>query len=221
VVEDYALPPYEAIVSIPEVTPYADGSVPVQITATYSFGDPVSGTGTFSVMYNGNTIITRQVQFVNGVASFSLTVTDLQALADSNNYYSYTFAMTDSTLNSPLTLDGYFEVVPYNFIIEVTGETFFLPGAPYIYSVFVKDLDGTPAPAGKYVYVTILPMNVEQLLVLDSNGKASSTFNAPTNATRYLSFEFNSKYAQTAWWYAYAPWNGQSSIIALNTSPAR
>jgi hypothetical protein len=145
-------------------------------------------------------------------------MTDLQAKPDNYYYYQYTFSMTDSTLNSPAGSDGYFEVRPFSYIIEISGEQFFTAGSSYAYSVLVKKLDGTPAVIGTKVVVTIYPQNINQTLTLDSNGKASSTVSAPTDGSSYMSLTAKSPNAQEGYWYAYVPFTGQGTFLSLTVT---
>lgn len=210
------MPAYEVIVSIPSLTSVSDGKVPVIITATYTFGDPVDGQGEFSIDNFNDVSIKRTVQIVNGVASFELDISQLN-VQQWGGYYNYVFTMKDSILNSPGSAEGFFQVVNYASTIQITGPYLLTPGSTYTYTISVKDLDGTPPLPRGVVTVTINPAGTKQTFPLRTDGTYTGTVRVPSNAT-YLQITAEASNALTGYLYAYVPYGGSFSSIGLTVA---
>ena len=208
------MPAYEVIVSIPSKIFRSNDKVPVVITAQYTFGEPASGDGVLSIDNYNSVSLQRQVTLVDGHASFELDMqSDLQ-VQPWYNYYNFIFSMNDTILNSAAFTEGNFQIVPYSYVIELSGSHYLNPGSTYAYTAIVRNLDGTPAPQGTQVTVTIYPSGEQQTLSLNADGSASSSITVAAGTT-YLNLNAEAKNAQNGYLYAYAANAGSSSSIGL------
>ena len=203
--------------TIPERSSISDIEVPVEITAQYTFGEPVNGKGVFKAINYDSTPLQREVTIVDGHASFELDMqTELKVQQWGSNY-NYIFSMNDTILNSPAFTQGNFQVVPYSNIIELSGNRYLNPGSPYTYTVIMSQFDGTPAPQGTRVTVTIDPSKKQQTVILNADGMASSSISV-TAETSYLSLTAEAKDAQPGYLYAYTNNAGSVSSIGLTVA---
>jgi hypothetical protein len=209
------LPAFSATLNVPQQTPFSDEKLPIQITAEYSFGDPVEGTGTLEISRWGETVLTRTIEIKNGESSFELDVTNDLNIDNPEawNSYDYTLVVTDSILNSKANVEGYFQVVANKYNIEMIGNQVITPGSSYSYSVKVYSQDGSFPPQGTKVSVTIYPQNIVQELTLNSAGSASSTVSVPSD-TYYLNFYATAPQSNPGSLYAFAQ-QGSSGTISL------
>lgn len=210
--DDYVLPAFEIVVTIPSISPLSNSKIPVVITAKYTFGDPVNGNGTFMVDdYNYN-LIKRSVTLVNGHASFDIDISSLN-VNSWGSYYNYVFNMNDLILNSSGIVQGNFQVVSYSYTIEIVGNNMIIPGKPYFYTVSMKNLNGARAPKNTKITVDI-STGISEVLYLKSDGTVSSTIAIPASAT-YLQIIANAADAQNGYLYAYIPYSGSGLNIGL------
>lgn len=214
--EDYELPAYEIIVTIPSINPSSNTKIPVVITAKYTFGDLVNGNGNFIINDYNTDLINRSVVLVNGYASFDIDTASLNVQSWGGSYI-YSFNMKDSNLNSPGAAQGSFQVVPYSYTIEIIGNYLITPGTSYSYTIVMKNLNGAPAPANTKVTVAISPFGTSQVLYLKSDGTVSSTIAIPANAT-FLQLSATAQSAQNGWIYAYIPYSGSASSIGVTVA---
>jgi CD109 antigen len=211
-VAEYKLPAFSVSLNVPTQTPFSNGKVPVQVTAVYSFGTKVDGTAKFSLSRWGEPILTRDITITNGEASFELEVKqDLNAYPDSWNSFEYSVEVTDSTLNQKVSVEGYFQVVPYKFTIQMTGSNVLTPGSSYSYSVLVKTDDNVFPPKGTKVTVNIYGQDTVQELTLNAVGFASSSINVASGTT-YLSFVASAPESIQGYLYAYVQSGSPGSI---------
>lgn len=201
--------------NVPSQIPFSDGKVPFQITAVYSFGDPVEGTATLEIGRWGETILARKnIEIVNGEASFELDVTnDLSATANSWWYYDYTLIVTDSTLNSKAQVEGFFQVVPNKYNIVLTGNQFITPGSSYSFSVSVSSTDGSFPSQGTIVNIIIYTnsQTINEQVVLNNVGTGSLSVTVPKDST-YFSIQATAKESNTGYLYAYVQQGSPGSI---------
>lgn len=208
------MPAYEVTVSIPERSSTSDGKVPVEITAQYTFGEPVNGNGVFEIESYYSTPLRRDVSIVDGHASFELDMqTDLQ-VQQWGSYYNYVFSMNDTILNSAGFTQGNFQVVPFSKTIELIGNNYLNQGSPYDYTVIVRNFDGSPAAQGTKVTITIYPGGAQQTVILNADGMASSSIPVAAE-TSYISLTAEAKDAQPGYLYAYTNNAGSVSSIGL------
>lgn len=209
------MPNYELLVTIPSITSLSEYKIPVSITAEYTFGKLVNGNGLFIVHVDGIQRYGRSVSVVNGLTSFDLSVPDF-----GEGTFEYFFSMNDSVIESTETADGVFQIVDFSYRLKIFGSDLISPGSPYNFTVSMNKFDGTPAPQGTVVTVTVEPENNEIVLNLNKDGTAPAVIDIPTDAT-YIQLLAKANQTQDGFLRANAPNNGVQSFIDLYVGFAR
>ncbi len=222
---EYTLPFFSVTVNVPSQTSFSDGKVPFEITAAYTVGDPVEGRATVEISTFNETPLRREINLVDGQASFELDIErDLNVNADNFRSFNYIVVVTDSILNLEQTVQGNFRISPYKYQIQFSASRFLAAPSNYSFEISVTDFDNLPAPEGKSVAVRIeIFYNdrerenevEEQELSLDGNGRTFGSISIE-EGVRSINIRASSDMSSDRSWFA-STLSGSPGSISLSS----
>jgi hypothetical protein len=190
-VEEYSLPAFSAQISAPKAIPLSDGKVSVTVGAQYTFGQKVQGNAVVTFKQYGYQIVhERSVVIDSSSLTFDIDIKndlkidilhfDMEILAE--------IQFTDKQTGQLASAVTQFSIVLSRHSIILKGMENFKPGLPYVFSVFVKNLDGSPAPENSEIIVQTSFNDVispNTTFKLDSMGSLELEEKVPLN-TSYM-----------------------------------
>jgi hypothetical protein len=177
------------VITAPKTVVFADGFAQISVGAQYTFGQKVEGSAVVIFKQYGYQIVHERSLTINA-SSVTFDVDIKNDLKIDVLYYDQQILVevqfTDKQTAQLASAVTQFNLVQSRFTISILGMPNFKPGLPYVFTVFVKNLDGSPVAENSEILLqtsfngVVIPNDT---FTLDNMGAVELEEKVPMNTT--------------------------------------